>query len=210
MFKDRYDAGSKLSEVLSKYANENPLILPIPRGGIVTAYDTIEKNNFDWDLIIPRKIGAPHNHEIAIGAVTSDGNYILNERYIEELNVSSEYIKNEIKKETQEIKNRLKKYKANEDFPDVENRTVIIIDDGIATGFTILAAIKSLKQHNCLKIILAVPVAPNDTVLRLNDIVDEVVCLHIPLRFQAVGYYYNDFRQTTDDEVYEIISKLKK
>ncbi|EKQ57462.1 MULTISPECIES: phosphoribosyltransferase family protein [unclassified Clostridium] len=209
MFKDREDAGKKLSIELEKFKNENPIILAIPRGGIITAYETIKKFKFDWDLIIPRKIGLPHNKEIAIGAVALDGTYLLNEEYVDMLNISDEYIKNEIFEQTDEIKRRLIKYKGNEDFPHVENRTVIIIDDGIATGFTIQAAIQSIKKHDAEKIILAVPVAPKDTIFKLKEIVDEVICLLIPDEFYAVGPYYKNFEQTTDEEVFKLVEELK-
>lgn len=210
MFRDRKDAGEKLSIELEKFKDEDPIILAIPRGGIVTAYETIKKLGVQWDLIIPRKIGSPHNKEIAIGAVSLDGTYILNKEFINILNISQEYIKKEIFKQTEEIKRRLNKYKGDESFPYVKNKTVIIIDDGIATGFTIQAAIKSIKKHHPKKIILAVPVASQDTIFLLKKIVDEVICLLIPTEFYAVSLNYKSFEQTTDDEVINIVNELKK
>lgn len=210
MFIDRQDAGKKLSIQLEKFKDEPPIILAIPRGGIVTAYETIKKFGFEWDLIIPRKIGAPHNKEVAIGAISLDGTYIFNEKYIDVLNISEEYIKNEIFEQTEEIKRRLVKYKGNEKFPDVKNKTVIIIDDGIATGFTIQAAIHSIKKHNAKKIILAIPVAPLDAISQLKKIVNEVICLIIPDEFYAVGLHYKNFQQTTDEEVFSIVRELNK
>ncbi|KZL89287.1 phosphoribosyltransferase [Clostridium magnum] len=210
MFVDRKDAGEKLSVELEKFKDENPIVLAIPRGGIVAAYETIKKFGFQWDLIIPRKIGLPQNKEIAIGAVSLDGTYLLNEEHIDILNISQEYIEKEISEQIEEIKRRLNKYKGNENFPDVRNKTVIIIDDGIATGFTIQAAIKSIKEHDAKKIILAVPVAPQDTVSLLEKIVDEVICLLIPNEFYAVGLYYESFEQTTDEEVFNMVDELKK
>ena len=210
MFVDRKDAGEKLSIELEKFKDENPIVLAIPRGGIVTAYETIKKFGFEWDLIIPRKIGLPHNKEIAIGAISLDETYLFNEKYIDMLNISQEYIKKEVFEQTEEIKRRLNKYKGNENFPDVKNKTVIIIDDGIATGFTIQAAIKSIKKHDAKKIILAVPVAPQDTISLLEKIVDEVICLFIPDEFYAVGLHYKSFEQTTDEEVFNIVRELKK
>jgi predicted phosphoribosyltransferase len=209
MFVNREDAGEKLSKLLEKFKEENPIVLTIPRGGIVTAYETIKKLGFEWDLIIPRKISAPHNKEIAIGAISLDGTYILNEEYIYMLNISMEYIQKEVFEQTEEIKRRLKKYKGNVNFPNVKNKTVIIIDDGIATGFTIQAAIKSIRQHNAKKIILAVPVAPQNTISLLEKIVDEIICLFIPNEFHAVSLYYQSFEQTTDEEVINIVRKLK-
>lgn len=210
MFIDRSDVGEKLSMKLEKFKYENPIILAIPRGGIVTAYETIKKFGFEWDLIIPRKIGLPHNKEVAIGAISVDGTYIFNEKYINMLNISQDYIKNEILEQTEEIKRRLVKYKGNENFPDVKGKTVILIDDGIATGFTIQAAIHSIKKHNAKKIILAVPVAPQDAISQLEKIVDEVIYLIIPDEFYAVGLHYKSFEQTTDEEVFSIVRELNK
>jgi len=210
MFVDRKDAGEKLSIELEKFKDENPIVLAIPRGGIVTAYETIKKFRFEWDLIIPRKISLPHNKEVAIGAVSLDGTYLLNEEYIDMLNISQEFIEKEISEQIEEIKRRLNKYKGNENFPDVKSKTVIIIDDGIATGFTIQAAIKSIKKHAAKKIILAVPVAPQDTISLLEKIVDEVICLFIPNEFYAVGLHYKNFEQTTDEEVFNMVRELKK
>lgn len=210
MFLDRKDASEKLSVELEKFKNENPIVLVIPRGGIVTAYEAIKRFGFQWDLIIPRKIGAPNNKEIAIGAISLDGTYLLNEELIYMLNISHEYIEKESFEQIEEIKRRLIKYKGNENFPDIKHKTVIIIDDGIATGFTIKAAIKSIKKHGPQKIILAVPVAPQDTICQLEKIVDEVICLFIPSKFHAVGLHYRNFEQTTDEEVFTIIHELKK
>lgn len=208
MFIDRTDAGKKLSLALKRFKVENPIVLAIPRGGLVTAYETIKFFGFEWDLIIPRKIGAPHNKEIAIGAVALDGTYLLNEEFIDRLNISQEYIKNEIFNQIEEIKRRLIEYKGNNNFPNVTNRTVIIVDDGIATGFTIQAAIKSIRKHAPKKIVLAVPVGPQDTISLLEKIVDEVICLYVPFEFYAVGLHYKNFEQTTDDDVIHIVQEL--
>ncbi|MBW6409369.1 phosphoribosyltransferase [Clostridium weizhouense] len=210
MFIDRKDAGEQLSINLKKFKDENPIVLAIPRGGIITAYETIKKFKFEWDLIIPRKISLPYNKEVAIGAVSLDGTYLLDERYIDMLNISKEYIQNEMFQQIDEIKKKLNKYKGNENFPDVKNKTVIIIDDGIATGFTIQAAIKSIKKHDAKKIILAIPIAPQNTISMLEKIVDEVICLFIPYDFYAVGSYYENFEQTTDEEIFNVINELKK
>lgn len=209
MFLDRKDAGEKLSVELERFKDENPIILAIPRGGIVTAYDTIKKFGFDWDLIIPRKIGLPQNKEIAIGAISLDETSIFNEQYISMLNIPKDYIKNEISEQIQEIKRRLLKYKGNVDYPDVKDKTVIIIDDGIATGSTIHVAIKSIRRHEPKKIIFAIPVSPKDTLAILEKIVDEIICLLTPEEFYAVGPYYKNFEQTTDEEVIEIIRELQ-
>jgi putative phosphoribosyl transferase len=209
MFIDRKDAGEKLSVELEKYKNDNAIILAVPRGGVITAYETIKKYGFDWDLVIPRKIGAPQYKELAIGAVSADGTYFVDEYYVKRLGVSQKYIDREVASQTKEIKERLKKYRGIETTPDLRDKTVIIIDDGIATGFTILAAVKSVKNQGAAKTILAVPVAPEETVMDFRDIVDEVICLLVPDDFSAVGQYYENFRQVEDEEVFATMNNLK-
>lgn len=209
MFKDRNDAGKKLSVELEQFKDENPIILAVPRGGLEVAYETIKKLGFQWDLIIPRKIRAPHNEEVAVGAVSSDGSFFIEENYVNMLGISEEHIEHEVSLQIDEIKRRMKKYKGNDTFPDVKDRTAIIVDDGIATGFTILAAIKSVKKQGAKKIIIATPVAPQDTVDHLAEVVDRVICLLIPDDFYAVGFYYKNFDQVTDEQVFKIIEELR-
>lgn len=209
MFIDRKDAGEKLSIELAKYKSDNVIILAVPRGGVIIAYETIKKYGFDWDLVIPRKIGAPQNKEVAIGAVSADGSYFVDEYYVKRLGVSQKYIDREVASETKEIKTRLKKYRGKETTPDIRNKTVIIIDDGIATGFTILAAVKSAQNQGAAKTILAVPVAPKETVMNFQNIVDEVICLLAPDDFSAVGQYYENFQQVEDEEVFDTMNILR-
>jgi putative phosphoribosyl transferase len=210
MFKDRIDAGRRLLKELERFKSENPLILAVPRGGVVIAHEMIKEFGLDWDLIIPRKIGAPHNKEVAIGAVSYDGSYFTDEGYVDMLGVSNKYIEEEATFQLDEIKRRMREYKGTDEFPDVKDRTVIIVDDGIATGFTILAAIKSIKTQGANKVIVAVPVAPTDTVEKLSKEVDEVVCLEIPEEFYAVGMHYKNFSEVSDEEVAVIINDLRR
>lgn len=210
VFLDRKDAGEKLSSVLEKFKNEEVIILAIPRGGLEIAYDTIKKFHFQWDLIIPRKIGAPQNKEVAIGAVSVDGSYLVDDYYVKMLHISQEYIEQEVSEQTYEIKRRMREYRGKDTFPEVKNKTAIIIDDGIATGFTILAAIKSVKKQGAKKIVLAVPVGPKEKIEKFKELVDEVICIHIPENFSAVGVYYTNFEQFTDQEVFEAIDKLNR
>lgn len=209
MFLNRLDAGRKLSNKLQKFKDEDVIVLAVPRGGLEVAFDTIKRFGFDWDLIVPRKLGAPHNREIAIGAVSVDGSYFVDEYYVQMLGITQEYIEREINEETKEIKRRMKQYRGVDTFPRVEGRTVIIIDDGIATGYTILAAIKSVKKHGAEKIILAVPIGPRETIEEFKEFVDEIVCLNIPEEFLAVGAYYSNFEQLEDENVYRIIKELR-
>lgn len=209
MFLDRMDAGEKLADSLYKFKDEDVIILAVPRGGIAVAYDTIKRYGLKWDLIIPRKIGAPHNKEFAIGAVSVDGSYFLNNDYVKMIGISQDYIENEVSEQTREIKRRMQEYRGVDTFPEVKGKTVIIIDDGIATGFTILAVIKAVKKQGAKKIILAIPVGPRETIEEFKELVDEVICLYIPEKFYAVGSYYENFKQVTDEEVFIIMNELR-
>jgi predicted phosphoribosyltransferase len=209
MFKNRKEAGKKLAKELVKFKYEDIIILAIPRGGVVIAYEIVKTLGCQWDLIIPRKISSPHNKELAVGAVSSDGSYFIDKEYINSLKIPEKYIEYEITKEFNEIKRRLREYKGNDSFPEVKGKTTIIVDDGIATGYTILAAIKSVIKHGANKVILAVPVASKESVAYLKETVDEVICLYIPLEFHAVGLYYEDFGQISDEKVSALLQELK-
>jgi len=204
MFDNRREAGLKLAEQLKEYKGKNVVVLGIPRGGVVVAHTIKEQLNCDWDLIIPRKLGAPFNNEIAIGAVTEDGITLLDRDMILYLNVKKDYIKNEIDRQIDEMKRRMNLYRGDKQPELVKGKTVILVDDGIATGFTIKAAIKSIENRGAVEIVVAVPVAPNDVVENLLEIVDNVLCLESPYPFYAVGMYYEDFHETTDEEVMEL------
>lgn len=210
LFHDRFDAGKQLANQLQRYEQSHPLILLVPRGGVEIGLETIRRYQLDWDFIIPRKIGAPHNNEIAIGAVTMDGNYLLYDEYIERIHVSNDYIQKQIQQEMIEIKRRLIHYRGSDTFPSIENRTIILIDDGIATGFTLLAAIKSIHAHHPKKLILAVPVAPTETIEAFRQFVDEIICLHSIDHFTSVGAYYEHFPQVTEEQMQDYIDVLNK
>lgn len=209
IFLNRRDAGEKIADHLEKFKNENVIVLAVPRGGIEVAYDTIKRYNFEWDLIIPRKIGAPDNKEVAVGAVSVDRSYIINEYFVKALKISNKYLAQEINDQINEIKRRLKEYRGTEALPDVKDKTVILIDDGIATGFTLTAAIKSIKNLGAIKIVLAVPVGPRHTVKQFKEIVDEVICIYSPDDFTSVGPYYKDFSQVEDEEVFNLLKELR-
>ncbi|MGL4335694.1 MAG: phosphoribosyltransferase [Turicibacter sp.] len=210
LFRDRLDAGRLLCDHLAKYKDDDVLVLLVPRGGMEIGMPAIKRFNFAWDLIIPRKIGAPHHKEIAIGAVTVDGNYLLNEEYVKYLGVSDAYIQQETTQEMAEIKRRLTTYRQSDEFPDVCDKIVILVDDGIATGFTLLAAIKSIKQHHPAKVILAIPVGPTDIIEEIRQFVDDVICLHSVTQFTSVGAYYHWFEQVSDDEMMRFIDTLNQ
>lgn len=210
MFRDRKEAAKKLSLELGRHCGSDCIILGIPRGGAIIAKYVGDRLNKPWDIIIPKKVGLPFNKEIAMGAVAQDGTYILNEEIIKYYNIPDEYIKSNIEIQTQEIKRRLNAYRNSDDFPDVEGRVVIIVDDGIATGFTLLAAIKSVKNHKPKRIVVGVPVASAEAVEMVGKYVDEIVCLKIPQNFASVGENYLDFNENTDEEIIELFKQKDK
>jgi predicted phosphoribosyltransferase len=201
------DAAAKLAERLSSLMNDDSIIIGIPRGGAVIAYWAAIKLNKPWDIIVPRKIGAPSNKEVAIGAVTQDGTCLLNEKLIDYLKIDKEYIDREVKIQREEINRRLREYRDTPHFPDVLNKVVILVDDGIATGFTAAAALNSLKKHTSKKVVLAVPVASKEAIEYLKRYADEVICLEVPENFISVGSYYEKFEQNTDEEVIDLFKQ---
>lgn len=207
MFKNRIDAGIKLGFALLESNIEDPLILGIPRGGVIVAAEVAKILKAPLDIAIARKIGAPFDREYAIGAINSLGNVILNETSIRELGISNEYIEKSVKEEIEEIKRRLSVYRGERDMIDIKDKSVIIVDDGLATGLTMLSVVKGVKANNPKKTIVAVPVASYEAVKRLEKEA-EVIALYIPEYFYAVGQFYEDFRQVTDEEVISALNSI--
>lgn len=205
LFRDRRGAGEQLASRLAGYRGSNPLILAVPRGGIVVASPIHEALGGELDLIIARKIGAPYQHELAIGATGGDGFLMLNEKLISRLGVSPDYIEKTAVREQKEIRRRLELYRGNRPLPVIEERLIILVDDGVATGYTLLAAIRSIAEQKPADLVLAVPVGPPETLGELKKEVNALVYLEAPVDFAAVGQFYNDFRQVEDGEVITIL-----
>ncbi len=202
LFEDRREAGKALAQELAPFkGQDNVIVLGIPRGGVVVGHEVAEALDLPLDVYITRKIGAPRNPELAIGAVASDGTLILDHELANRLGVSQDYIDRESERQTQEIKRRTSEYRG--ELPDLElkGKVVILADDGVATGATTLATIQAIRAQEPAKLVLAVPVGPRDTIQRLRREVDELYCLHAPEIFWAVGAFYNVFDQTSDEEV---------
>lgn len=210
LFKNRREAGEKLAAQLEAYKGRKPLILAVPRGGVAVAEPVWENIGGELDLIITRKIGAPYQPELAIGAVSGDGFVMLNNNIVSRLNVTEDYINTAAEKEQNEIRRRIKIYRGNRSMPLIDNRLVVIIDDGVATGYTLLAALRSLQEKNPAKLVLAIPVGPPDTLTMLENEVDELLCLEAPVHFSAVGQFYRQFDQVSDSEVTAILQKAWK
>jgi predicted phosphoribosyltransferase len=209
MFEDRTDAGKKLAAELAPYkGNSDVLILALPRGGVPVAYEVAKALNAPLDLLIVRKLGTPLNEELAMGALGPEGIQVMNEDILRVMDVDPDLIEGVIARETRELNRRNRRYRQGRDFPDVTGKTVILIDDGIATGATLFVAIKVLKTKKPKKIIVAVPVGPRTTCEELKRTVDQVICLSMPPSFYAVGQAYRHFPQTTDAEVQELLAEL--
>lgn len=218
LFRDRTEAATllavKVKSTIQKDVRGNKkdaqrlVVLAIPRGGVVTGDVVASILNAELDIIVSRKIGAPFNSELAIGAVMHDGSFFPNMDIIENLRISKEYINEQISKQMKEIARRLWRFRASKgDYYDIQGKTVILVDDGIATGATIFNAIQWIRKQNPTALIVAVPVAPKDTIDKLRQIVGKIVVLHAPVLFGAVGAFYQDFSQVTDEEVAQIMSK---
>ncbi|MFX4262967.1 phosphoribosyltransferase [Pelotomaculum propionicicum] len=210
IFKDRVDAGKQLAERLAGRVERGGLVLAIPRGGVVVGAEIARKLGLEIDLIIPRKIGSPQNPEVAVGAVTQDGSTILNKQLVEMLKITELELEEAISREIKEIKRRTALYRGTEEHKDMAGLQVVVVDDGVATGYTMFACLRSAKILHPKELILAVPVAPPDTLAQLKKEVDYAVCLHVPEDFYAVGQFYERFDQTRDEEVIKIIKELKK
>jgi putative phosphoribosyl transferase len=201
-FRDRRDAGSQLAERLAHYAGRSDtIVLALPRGGVPVAYEIARAIVAPLDVFLVRKLGLPGHEEFAIGAIASGGVRVLNEETLRDYGVSREQVDAVVAAEERELARRERQYRDDRPFPSVEGRIVILVDDGLATGSTMRAAIAALRQELPARIIVAVPVAPRETCSELHQIVDEMICLTTPDPFYAVGLWYEDFSQTTDEEV---------
>jgi len=208
MFRNRSDAGIQLAARLDQYRGRNDvLVLALPRGGVVTGYEVARALNVPLDVLIVRKIGFPGQQELAIGAVSETGTVVLNQSIVSMGGLSKTYIDAEIKAQKEEIARRTAIYRAGADLPRLEGKTVLLVDDGVATGATIKAAIETLKREKPGKLVIALPVGPPETMDVLRTMVDELVCIETPLTFMAVGLHYQDFTQTSDREVVDLLRR---
>ena len=207
IFQNRTDAAKQLAKNLEWVKLDNPLILAIPRGGVIIGDVISSLLNATLDIIISRKIGAPHNPELAIGAVMHDGSYFPNDDITRMLNVPQKYIDSEMHVQTKEIERRLMKFRGTKEY-HLEGKTIVLVDDGIATGATMFVAIQWIKKQKPKQLIVSIPVGPKEIVDKLNKLVDKVVVLRSPVEFNAVGEFYHEFEQVEDSQVQEIMRKL--
>lgn len=209
-FSDRTDAGKRLVRALADYYFKDGLVLAIPRGGVVVGFEIAQALRLPLDVIIPHKLGAPDNEELAIGAVAEDGTTFLDDNLITYMGVPREYIHQESERQRQEIVRRLQIYRQDSAPFDLRGRDVIIADDGIATGATMKAALASVKKQGATTVTVAVPVGPPSTINALKKQADLVVCPYTPDDFHAIGQFYGDFEQVTDKEVIQLLKDARQ
>lgn len=208
LFVDRKDAGVRLAKMLESYKGENVVVFALPRGGVVLGVEIAESLNAPLDIVIAKKIGHPANSEYAIGAVVEDGEPICNQAQIQQIDAA--WLKKESEKIKDEIKRRRKQYLGTSEQRNIEGKTVLVVDDGIATGFTMIAAVQELRKRNPRKIVVATPVTPYDTAQVIKRLADELISPNIDKNFLgAVGAYYRDFTQVEDDEVIAILERFR-
>jgi putative phosphoribosyl transferase len=207
-FLDRCDAGKRLAILLKSYAEQpNAIVLALPRGGVPVADEIAKALALPLDIFIVRKLGVPGYEELALGAIATGGDVVFNDDVIRDLNISQDTIDQVIAAEQKELQRRELTYRGDRPFPELAGKTIILVDDGIATGATMRAAIQALRQEKPKKIIIAMPVAPPDIAEEMAVLADEMFCLLQPRFFNAVGAWYKNFPQTTDEEVFELLKQ---
>ena len=205
-FANRTEGGRELAKALSRYrAQPDTVVLGLPRGGVVTAASIAQELALPLDVLIVRKLGTPGQEELAMGAIGPGGVRVLNDELLSALRIGPEEIERVTRHEQVELERRERLYRGGRAPFDLAGKTVIVVDDGLATGSTMEAAIAVIRHHNPHRIVLAIPVAPEDTCARLRPLVDELLCLESPEPFSAVGYWYIDFAQVEDEEVIRIL-----
>lgn len=209
-FRDRRDAGRRLAEALERYRLRRPYVLAIPRGGIVVGYEVARALDAPLDVVIPRKLRAPYNPELAIGAVAHDGSVYYDTPLVGSLKVPEDYLQDEIAFQLEEIRRRQAAYRGERPLPALDGRAAIVVDDGIATGSTMIAALRAVRKMGPGVTVAAVPVAPPEGCEALRAEADDAVCLHTPVMFYAVGQFYDDFEQTSDEDAIALLRAREK
>jgi putative phosphoribosyl transferase len=208
VFADRREAGRELANLIPRGAqSENTVVLALPRGGVPVAYEIARALGATLDVFLVRKLGTPGHPELAMGAIASGGIKVLNDDVVRALGIRPEHIDAVARQEQVELERRDAEYRKGRQLPSLANQTVILVDDGLATGSTMRAAVEAVKQQKPARVIVAVPVGAPETCRALRETADEVICARTPTPFSAVGQWYRDFTQTTDDEVNALIAE---
>jgi predicted phosphoribosyltransferase len=209
-FRDRREAGRRLAEALTGYRARRPYILAVPRGGIVVGYEVAVALDAPLDVVVPRKLRAPYNPELAVGAVAHDGSVYVDAPLVSSLRIPGDYLTEETATQLEEIRRRMALYRGDRTQPDLAGRAAIVVDDGIATGSTMIAALRAVRGMGPATVVAGIPVAPPEGAEALQAEADTVVCLYTPTLFYAVGQFYDDFTQTTDDEVIFLLRRREQ
>lgn len=211
IYRDRIEAGKRLAAELTEYANRaDVLVLALPRGGVPVAFEVAEVLHAPLDIFLVRKLGVPGHEELAMGAIATNGVRVINEDVVRYLNIPDEVIETVAIDEQRELERRERAYRDGRAAPDVQGRTVILVDDGLATGSTMRAAAVALRQQQPARIVVAVPVASSQTCDEFRAEVDHIVCAVTPKPFRGVGQWYEDFSQTTDEEVHDLLARATR
>lgn len=209
-FIDRQDAGERLADLLERRVAADALVLALPRGGVPVAAVIARRLGLELDVLLVRKLGVPGHEELAMGAIATGGAQVLNQEVLAQLPIDPGMVEAVKQREQLELQRREQAYRGNRPMPRLQGREVILVDDGLATGATMRAAVQALQQYQPQRLIVAVPVAPPEAVLQLEQEADEVVCLLTPSVFYGVGYWYEDFSQTSDDEVRTLLRDARQ
>lgn len=209
-FADRSEAGRRLAERLEKYRHEQPIVLALPRGGVVVGYEIARALDAPLDVIVARKVGVPGHRELGMGAIAPDDVRVIDETTVRMLGVTQAQIDRVVSEETVEMERRLHSFRGDRPLPDLHGMTAIIVDDGLATGVTARAAIRWATRHAPQRLVLAVPVCAPETAHALSAEVDDLICVEMPENFMAVGLWYQDFDQTTDREVIDLLDRARR
>ena len=209
LFEDRVDAGRQLAERLAPYAEERPVVFALPRGGVPVGAEVSRSLGAPLEVIVSRKLGAPDQPEFGIGAVAPGGVRVLNERAVRALGIEEDYLEMISARELAEAERRLKLFRGDRPYPDLERRTAILVDDGLATGVTARAALLALRRMNPRRLVLAVPVCALQTAELLRPEADDLICLLAPANLEAVGLWYRNFEQTSDEEVVRLLEEVR-
>jgi putative phosphoribosyl transferase len=207
-FHDRHEAGQLLARQLTPYkGRDDVIVFALPRGGVPVGYEIARELSAPLDVFVVRKLGVPWQPELAMGAIAGDGIEVLNGDVVTGYNIPPQVIRAVAEREGDELKRRLLQYRGDRPFPSVTGKIAILVDDGLATGSTMKAAVRAIRQKRPGSVVVAVPVAAADTCRELREEVDDIVCLHTPPEFSAVGLWYDDFSQTTDEEVRHLLGQ---
>ncbi len=209
-FEDRGDAGRRLAERLMRYEDEHPVVFALPRGGVPVGAEVARSLGAPLEVVVSKKLGAPDQPEFGIGAVAPGGVRVLNERAVRVLGIPEDYLERVTERESAEVERRLRLFRGDRPYPDLAGRTAILVDDGLATGVTARAALRTLRRMGPERLVLAVPVCAPRTAALIKPEADDLICLAAPTDLEAIGLWYRDFEQVPDEEVVRLLEEDRR